>query len=64
MGKWSVQYVKKSIQKLPMKWLYVISVVKVNIHSSWFHISVIKSQVSPLKTNDCQYLSRYFETLL
>lgn len=31
MGKWSVRYVKKSIQKLPMKWLYVISVAKVNM---------------------------------
>lgn len=29
MGKWSVQYVRKSIQKHRMKWLYVINVGKV-----------------------------------
>lgn len=29
MGKWSVQYVRKSIQKHQMKWLYVINVGKV-----------------------------------
>ncbi|KAJ6658386.1 hypothetical protein lerEdw1_020090 [Lerista edwardsae] len=28
VGKWSVRYVRKNIQKHPMKWLYVISVVK------------------------------------
>lgn len=36
MGKWSVQYVRKSIQKHRMKWLYVINVGKVTRFFSYF----------------------------
>lgn len=59
MGKWSVQYVRRSIQKHRMKWLYVINVGKVNRFFSYFlHfkrslISFLKEDVD-MATTDCE----------